>query len=66
MTNTPMSLSTRSSRLSEANTATSRSSLNVPERHELRKPLVTERTQEAAIEPAAVGGGGKANGTKAI
>lgn len=66
MTNTPMSLSTRSSRLSEANTATSRSSLNVPERHELRKPPVTERTQEAAIEPAAVGGGGKANGTKAI
>ncbi|UKZ58903.1 uncharacterized protein TrAtP1_000224 [Trichoderma atroviride] len=61
MTNTPMSLSTRSSRLSEANTATSRSSLNVPEHHELRKSPITERTQEAAIEPAAEGGGGKAN-----
>lgn len=66
ITNTPMSLSTRSSRLSEANTSTSRSSLNVPERHELSKSLITERTQEAAIESAAVGGGGKTNGNKAI
>lgn len=61
MTNTPMSLSTRSSRLSEANTATSRSSLNVPEHHELRKSPIAERTQEAAIVSAAEGGGGKAN-----
>lgn len=61
MTNTPMSLSTRSSRLSEANTATSRSSLNVPERHELRKSPITRRNQEAAIDSAAVVGGGETN-----
>lgn len=66
MTNTPMSLSTRSSRLSEANTATSRSSLNVPERHELRKSPITRRNQEAAIDSAAVVGGGETNGNKAL
>lgn len=66
MTNTPMSLSTRSSRLSEANTATSRSSLNVPERHELRKSPITKRTQETAIESTAVGEEGETNGNKAI
>ncbi|KAL7921765.1 hypothetical protein ACQKWADRAFT_113461 [Trichoderma austrokoningii] len=61
MTNTPMSFSTRSSRLSEANTATSRSSLNVPERHELKKSPITERAQESTVESAEVDGGGKTN-----
>lgn len=64
-TNTPMSLSTRSSHLSEANTATSESSLNTPERHELRKSPMMKTAQEAAVKPASVGGGGKANGNKA-
>lgn len=38
----------------------------MPERHELRKSPITERAQEAAVESAAVGGGGKTNGNKAI
>ncbi|UKZ86283.1 uncharacterized protein TrAFT101_002120 [Trichoderma asperellum] len=57
-----MSLSTRSSHLSEANTATSKSSLNIPEHHELRNSPIMKTTQEAAGEPTSVGGGGKANG----
>ncbi|KAL6910228.1 hypothetical protein GGI43DRAFT_378216 [Trichoderma evansii] len=63
MTNTPMSLSTRSSRLSEANTATSESSLNGPERHESRKSPIIEAAQEVTVESIAVGGGGKTNGS---
>jgi hypothetical protein len=65
MTNTPMSLSTRSSRLSEANSSTSRSSLNVPEHHELGKSPIMERVKEAAVESAAVSGGSKTKGNKA-
>ncbi|KAM0252832.1 hypothetical protein ACHAQJ_007517 [Trichoderma viride] len=63
MSNTPKSLSNRSSRPSEANTTTSESSVNVPERRELRKIPTMVTTRNSAVESPAVGGVVKTNGS---